>query len=454
MKIFVLVLFILMYVCVIALPKFKPHITGVTALVLSVACAISGDMLWHEAFTGAINYNVVMMLVGIMITVGLFTESGMPNKLADKLISSIPNAMWILVFMAILSGVISAFVDNVATVLMLAPIGLAIAKKVGVSPIPVLISIAVSSNLQGAATLVGDTTSVMLGGFADMNFMEFFVLDGRLSIFWAVELGALLTVPVLVFIFRKQNKKFEYLSEKVKVTTLFPSIMLILNIACLVLCSFVPVPAGFIADHINGLLCLAFGIICLIYHIATAKRTEKINDDGTTEFIGGKKQAVKTVFGTIDFPTVLFLIFLFIIIKAVESVGIINDISNMFVKVGSQNIFLLYTIIVFASVLISAFIDNIPYVATMLPVIQGLVVGLGLPASSPIAYLLYFGLLCGATLGGNITPVGASANVVAIGMLNKEGYEVKSSDFFKIGIPFTLVAVLGGYLFIWLVWGM
>jgi len=228
--------------------------------------------------------------------------------------------------------------------------------------------------------------------------------------------------------------------------------MLILNILCLMACSFIPFPEGFVSSHINGLVCLGFGIICLIYHIATAKRVQNGNDYGNTEFIGGKRQAVKTVIGTIDFPTVLFLIFLFIIIRAVESVGIINDISEMFVKVGSKNIFLLYTLIVFASVLISAFIDNIPYVATMLPVIQGLVAGLNAPSST--AYLLYFGLLCGATLGGNITPVGASANVVAIGMLNKEGYKVKSSDFFKIGIPFTLVAVLGGYILTWLVWGL
>lgn len=438
---------------IIAMPKRKPIITGITAAVCAISCAISGHMAWHTAFSDAINYNVVMMLVGIMITVGLFSESGMPNKLADKIISKVPNAMWILVLLSVLSGVISAFVDNVATVLMLAPIGLAIAKKTNVSPIPVLISIAVSSNLQGAATLVGDTTSVMLGGFADMSFMEFFFLDGKPSIFFAVEIGALLTVPVLIFIFRKQNKKFEYLSEQIKVTTIFPTVMLLLNIACLVVCSFISLPEGFIADNINGLVCMLFGIICLIYHIATAKPVRKENEDGTVQVVGGKKSAIKTILGTIDYETVLFLVFLFIIIQAVEAVGIIADISSFFVSVGNTNIFLLYTLIVFASVLISAFIDNIPYVATMLPVIAGLLPGLQ-GANAGTGYLLYFGLLCGATLGGNITPVGASANVVAIGMLNKEGYKVKSSDFFKIGIPFTLVAVLGGYLFTWLVWGM
>lgn len=452
MKIFILIMFALTYVGIIAFPKYKPHLTGISALICTVSCVIAGNMQWHEAFSSAINYNVVLMLVGIMITVGLFSESGMPNKLADKIISKVPNALWILVLLSVLSGLISAFVDNVATVLMLAPIGFAVAKKVDVSPIPVLISIAVSSNLQGAATLVGDTTSVMLAGELNMSFMDFFFMDGRLSIFWAVELGLLLTVPVLIFIFRKNNRRIQIASEPVVVTTIFPTVMLLLNIACLVLCSFIEIPEGFIANHINGLVCIAFGIICLVYHIATAKKqaVEKITEDGqrVTEFIGGKKQAVKTVFETIDYPTVLFLVFLFIIIRAVDRVGIIADISSFFATIGDKNIFLLYTLIVFGSVLISAFIDNIPYVATMLPVIAGL----GLTGN--LQTLLGFGLLCGATLGGNITPVGASANVVAIGMLNKEGYKVKSSDFFKIGIPFTLVAVLGGYLLLWFVWGI
>ena len=114
---------------------------------------------------------------------------------------------------------------------------------------------------------------------------------------------------------------------------------------------------------------------------------------------------------------------------------------------GGDNVFVMYTLIVFVSVLVSAFIDNIPYVATMLPVVTGIAAMMGI---SP--YLFDFGLLIGATLGGNITPVGASANIAGIGILRKNGYEVKNSDFFRVGIPFTLVAVLSGYLFLWFVW--
>lgn len=428
MKIFILVLFILTYVLIIALPKYKVYVTGAAAVLAAGGIMIEGLASFGEIF-GAVDYNVIMMLVGIMLTVGLFSESGMPNKMSDKLISKIPSTLWAIILLSVLSGFISAFVDNVATVLMLAPIGLAVAKKTGVSPVPVIISIAVSSNLQGAATLVGDTTSIMLGGFANMSFFDFFFMNGKLSIFWAVELGALLTIPVLMILFRKDNKKMEYVAEEVKVTTIVPTILLLLNLALLVAFSFIPDKSEFT----NGIICLAIGVAGVVYYV-----------------IKFKGDSFKTALKAVDYETVFFLFFLFVIIFTVEKVGIIDDISSLFIKLGNKNVFLLYTVIVFGSVLFSAFIDNIPYVATMLPVIAGLCAGL--PEVSP--YLLYFGLLCGATLGGNLTPVGASANVVGIGILRKDGYEVKLKDFLKIGLPFTLVAVLGGYLLVWFVWGM
>ena len=127
--------------------------------------------------------------------------------------------------------------------------------------------------------------------------------------------------------------------------------------------------------------------------------------------------------------------------------GVIDDLAGVIVGIGGNNLAALFTVVVWGSVGISAFVDNIPYVATMLPVLQGVTASMGIDP-----YLLYFGLLCGATLGGNITPVGASCNIAGVGMLRKEGYEVKFWDFAKIGIPFTLAAVIGGYVFLWLVW--
>ena len=204
MKYVILALFILTYVVIIAMPNRKPLVTGISALVMSILMIASSKMKFFEPLLG-IKLDVIFMLAGIMLTVGVFSQSNMPNKLADKLISKIPNALVACVILSILSGVISAFVDNVATVLMLAPIGISVAKKTGCSPVMLLISIAVSSNLQGAATLVGDTTSIMLADALGMNFFDFFVFNGKASIFWAVELGMVATIPVLIFIFRKAN---------------------------------------------------------------------------------------------------------------------------------------------------------------------------------------------------------------------------------------------------------
>ncbi|MBR0190427.1 MAG: arsenic transporter, partial [Clostridia bacterium] len=162
MKIFVLIIFILTYVMIVVFPNRKPIVAGIAAALTAGGCLIF-DYIGFAEILSAVDFNVVLMLLGIMITVSAFSFSEMPNFLADRLISKVPNALIAVVLLSVLSGAISAFIDNVATVLMLAPIGIAVALKTGVSPVPVIISIAVSSNLQGAATLVGDTTSIMLG---------------------------------------------------------------------------------------------------------------------------------------------------------------------------------------------------------------------------------------------------------------------------------------------------
>lgn len=164
------------------------------------------------------------------------------------------------VALSVFAGLISAFVDNVATVLMVAPVALAIATKLGTSPIPLLICIAVSSNLQGAATLVGDTTSIMLGGAADMNFMDFIFMDGKLSIFWAVELGALATVPVIMFIFRKERGTVT-VGEPAKVEDYVPSCLLLGTVVLLIAASFLPNRPALT----NGFICMGVFVIGILY---------------------------------------------------------------------------------------------------------------------------------------------------------------------------------------------
>ena len=421
MKILALVLFALMYVLMIARPKYRPAY----ALAVAAVYLVSG-ILPLKDLASSINWNVLMMISGTMIIVHYFIVSRMPNLLADILLGKSGNVLWVTILMSLFSGLISAFIDNVATVLMVAPVGLAICKKLKINPVGMILSISVSSNLQGAATLVGDTTSIMLGDYANMNFMEFFWMNGKPGIFFAVELGALATVPVMMILFRRDKMPVSS-AERTPVSDYMPSVMLLLMVAALIAASFIPGTP----EIINGAICCVLAAATVLIDLFRAKKTA----------------GAVAAFRELDFETLGLLLGLFIVIGGLAGVGIIDDFAGLIVRLGGGNIFLLYTIVVWGSVLISAFVDNIPYVATMLPVLAAVTSALGIEP-----YLLYFGLLSGATLGGNITPIGASANIAAVGMLRKEGYQVSFGEFLRIGIPYTLTAVMAGYLYLWFVW--
>ena len=421
MKIVAIILFIAMYVGLIALPKRKTII----ALAVAAIFMVLGILPIKEAFW-VVDWNVLLMLFGTLLLVDYFIDSKMPNLIADKLLKIAPNVMWVTILMSLFSGLISAFIDNVATLLMVAPVGLAICKKLKLNPVGMIISIAVSSNLQGAATLVGDTTSIMLGAYANMDFMDFFWFQNRLSIFFAVEIGALLTIPIMMFLFRKDKYPVNT-TEVTKVTDYVPTIMMIAHVVFLMIASFIPNKPSIT----NGMICLVCSLIGMVW--------EYLKDHD--------KERVIRVIKNVDYETVFLLLGLFLVIGGITNMGVIDDLADIIVGIGGENVAALFTVVVWGSVGISAFVDNIPYVATMLPVLQGVTASMGIDP-----YLLYFGLLCGATLGGNITPVGASCNIAGVGMLRKEGYEVKFWDFAKIGIPFTLAAVIGGYVFLWVVW--
>ncbi|MBE5997998.1 MAG: SLC13 family permease [Eubacteriales bacterium] len=421
MKTFALGLFILMYILMIALPKYRPAYALGTALLF----LISG-VLPVAKLAGTINWNVLMMISGTMILVDYFIESKMPNLLADILLEKSKNVMWVTIYMSLFAGIISAFIDNVATVLMVAPVGLAICKKLNKNPVGMILSIAVSSNLQGAATLVGDTTSIMLGDYANMNFMNFFWMRGRPGIFFAVELGALATVPIMMFLFRKETDPVRSTS-RTPVQDYVPTAMLLIMVASLITASFVPDTPSIT----NGIICFVLAITMALIDLLRNKKPGNI----------------RRSLANLDLETLLLLTGLFVVIGGITEAGIIDDFAGLIVGFGKSSIFLLYTIIVWGSVLISAFVDNIPYVATMLPVLTAVTRSLGVEP-----YLLYFGLLTGATLGGNLTPIGASANITAVGLLKREGHEVSFGDFMRIGVPFTLTAVMVGYIYTWLVW--
>ncbi len=449
-----LVIFALTYVLMLAFQKIRPHVTVGSAIVfiaLGIISAVNPAIFGEGFFSltsggsytygfaealGEIDWNVIMMIGGTMGTVYLFIESKMPQLMSDVLISKMPNMKWVVVALSLFAGIVSAFVDNVATVLMIAPVALAFCKKVNISPVSSIICIAVSSNLQGAATLVGDTTSILLAKQAGLDFSDFFVHDGHIGMFWVVEAGAIVSALIILFMFRKDKDKVEF-TGRTKVEDKFPTFLLVGTVVALIAVSFIPykdaaLPGQFYKPDItNGVICVAFFLIGVIRELLFKKN----------------KTIVKNAFKEIDYYTIVLLTGLFVVIGGIKNAGVIDVIGDAIASLGSGSVFIVYTIIVWMSVLLSAFIDNIPYTATMLSIVPVIAEGVGIEPT-----LLYYGLLCGATLGGNLTPIGASANITGIGILRKEGYEVKSTTFMKYGVPFTLAAVITGYVMLWFIW--
>ncbi len=448
-----LAIFAVTYILMMALQKIRPYVTIGSAIIFVILGTIAsmnpaifgegffalGDSTFAYSAMDAlkeIDWNVIMMIAGTMGTVYLFIESKMPQLMSDVLISKMPNMKWIVVALSLFAGIVSAFVDNVATVLMIAPVALAFCKKMNISPVPSIICIAVSSNLQGAATLVGDTTSILLAKAAGLDFSDFFVHDGHVGMFWVVQAGAVASALIIWFMFRKEKDKIRF-DNRTIVEDKFPTFLLVGTVLALIAVSFIPykdtaAPGQFYKPDItNGIICIAFFLVGVIRELLIKKN----------------KEIVKGAFKDIDYYTIALLTGLFVVIGGIKNAGVIDVIGDAIAKLGSGNPFVVYTIIVWMSVILSAFIDNIPYTATMLSIVPVIATSADM---NPM--LLYYGLLCGATLGGNLTPIGASANIAGIGILRKEGYEVKSTTFMKYGVPFTLAAVITGYILVWFIW--
>jgi len=411
--------FLVAYALFIALPLRRTWVAlGAAALLM-----LTGVLSPAGAFA-AINWNVIFIFVGNLMVADALIESRAPAYLAELIVDRAKNTAWAILFICTLTGFVSAFVDNVATVLLIAPVALALARKLKFDPTKMMIGIAISSNLQGAATLIGDTPSMMLGTAAGMSFMDFFWYQGKPSICFAVQCGAVASFFVLYAVFRRERHTLRLIREE-KVASWFPTVLLGMLITALAVSSFFKGRS----PYTPGIICLIAGAIAIGW--------QKLFRKGS--IIRGLR--------SLDYETTFFLMGIFVLVGSIGATGWIDAFARELTRLVHGNVFLGYTLIVFVSVLLSAFIDNIPYLAAMLPVVKTVSTGLGVAPE-----LLYFGLLIGASLGGNVTPIGASANIAACGLLKKEFRPVRFGEFVKIGLPFTLVATIAAYLFVWFVW--
>jgi Na+/H+ antiporter NhaD/arsenite permease-like protein len=429
MKYFVLVNFCLSYILFFIFPSKRASVSAVAALLLVILGSLRAEISLNQTLTW-INWNVLGIFIGSLFLADLFIYSRAPAVLAEHMVNHTRYVGTAILLICILGSAISAFVENVATVLIVAPIAFALCKKVNVNPTLAIIGIAIASNLQGTATLIGDPPSMILAGYAKMNFNDFFIYHGRPGIFFAVQIGAIFSYFILWLFFRR-NRNEVTLEQAEKVKTWFPVILITLMILLLAVSSFFDPDFSFF----SGLICMILGFIGFLWYILHEKKSGR-------ELLKG-----------IDWETSIFLVGIFILVGALTEFGWVDALANRLSRLIGQNRFIAFVTIVTGSVLISAVVDNVPYLAAMLPVAEKMANTLASSGGSPNdRILLLFGLLVGCCLGGNITPIGASANIVGVGMLKKRGYEVSFGEFIKMGLPFTLAAVIPTSLFIWLVW--
>ncbi len=436
----ILTLFVLVYgyLFVFRHHKAKAIWIGIGLMLAARYMLIGQDPTEHGFTLGyvlfkSINWNVIGILAGAMMLAEIFIDSKVPVLLADVLAAHCKNTVTALLGICALSGFVSIFVDNVTTVLIVAPVALIISRRTGVSPVPFLIGMAISSNLEGAATLIGDPPSMLLADSYNLTFNDFFfykspldpAMGYRPSMFFIMQVGALASLLALYFLFRRYRRPMVVL-EAQKPTSWVPTIMIGIMVAHLALSSVFDPEFVWLAGTGNVVLALiGFGRIAL-----------------------RDRAQAKGLLKRYDLPTIFFLAGIFAVAQAMFDFGWISAIAVGIRNVVGKNPFIAFTVIVWFSVLVSGFIDNIAYIALMLPVTHELAAGIG---GRPFLYAA--GLLVGACLGGNITPIGAACNVVAVGILRKEGHHISFWDFARIGLPFTLAATGAGYIVTWLIWG-
>ena len=367
----------------------------------------------------SINLNVLGIFVGTMILSDFFIHSQVPAYLTSVLVNPKRSIAGAVLAVCILSGAISAVVDNVATVLMIAPIALEVSRQLCISPVPFMIGISVSANLQGAGTMVGDSTSILMASTANMTFTDFFWMNGRPGIFFSVQLAAVASFIVLYLVFRAYKGKC-VAAKRIRVTSWVPTVLMVLMMVTMAVSSFLPNRP----DWGVGAIALAYAGIGIVWN-GIVRYKETIWYATLTGPPCCSCQVVRYRQPHDHGPRQRY-----------------RD-TDLDLDQGARSS---RTTSLWMSVLLSAFVDNI---RTPWRCFRG---SIGRIQYRTSPYVMMFGLLLGTTLGGNITPIGASANVVAVSLLRKNGHEVSFGDFVRIGLPFTVSAVLVGSLLNWAIW--
>jgi Na+/H+ antiporter NhaD/arsenite permease-like protein len=387
------------------------------AALLGAAILVSfGIVEQEEAATEFIDWNTIGLLAGMMVIVAVLEKSGIFEYLAIK------SAQWgkarpgrILILLALVTAVLSAFLDNVTTVILMVPVTFVIAEALDSDPIPFLLTQVMASNIGGAATLIGDPPNILIGSAAGLTFAEF-----AINLTPVVLLTLPVTLGVLYLLFRKQLHTSKESEEAIAAMD----------------------AGGSIRDKVllrRSLTVLALVILAFFLHGVLHLEVATIALFGAAAIILYTRSDVEEVLHGVEWPTLLFFVGLFVLVGGLEVTGFIDKIAGALTAVAPGASPVTAAIVIWGSGIASGIVDNIPFTATMIPVIQGLAEADNLSEAQTKS--LWWALALGADFGGNFTLIGASANVVVAGMSERAGRKISFLKFMAYGIPVTLVSL-------------
>ncbi len=415
-------------ITMIIIGKPERHWIGVLLLIVLL---VTGTTSFDDVLK-YIEWDVLGLILCMNIYTALLERSGGATYIAEYMVRRFKNTQLLAFSLILLSGIISIALDNVTVVLVIAPIAFKLVEKTGLEPVSLVIGITLAANMSGSATMIGDPPAMITASHYNLSFMDFIIYNGKLSMFFITLIPMIISTYVYTII---SLKKKEYISRDPglehenkellgdKIFAYEALLFLMIQIFLLSIKHLIHISLTLAAlTNISGLI-----LTRLIIH----RDYESVRESLVKGF---------------EWKTLIFLSGVFVLSGAFEKHGLAYRLAVSLLSM-SNNLYGVTTLLIWISVAISAVLDNIPYVTTMLPVIDVIASKLSV---DPV--ILAWALLLGATLGGGITYIGATANVVGVRLLEKRGYKISFYEFVKRSLPFNLVNVLTGWIIYVLVW--
>ncbi|WP_455047823.1 SLC13 family permease [Mogibacterium diversum] len=418
------VIAIIVFVVVIGLIISEKVNSAAAALAGAMALVVTGVMSAHKALS-YIDFNTIGLLVGMMVLVAIIRQSGLFEYVAIKAAKMVHGDPWkIMIAFILLTAVLSGILDNVTTVLLVGPMTIAIAKMLEINPVPFLMTQILASNVGGTATLIGDPPNIMIGSAANLSFVDFLKNTGL-----AVALVIVFMIVMMRFVYKKE----------IEVEGLDTSKIMNLD------------PDKSITDKpllIKGVVVIVLVILGFIFHDQIGMETSVIalTAAAVMLIIGGVN--VDNAIQDVEWTTIAFFMALFVVVGGLTETGVIKQVAAVIIERTAGHPVMMMLILLWASALLSSFLNNIPFIATLIPLV------LALKADGMDAEPLWWAISLGACLGGNGTMIGASANVVLSDISTKHGYPITFKSYLRVGMPFMLGSVLISMVFLLVKYGI